>query len=395
MQVALLVPEMPPDSIGGGGVVFDALASRLARNGHRLVVVTSSTFRGPADPAGDRGYELIRVPEFPHPSPAYRTSMPPIPASPAFARAVAALRRADVVNAHGYACPLVDVLASFVPSRRIAFTLHGFLYLIPTRGGALGEIYKAYDAVLGSRVLRRSKIVTAVSSWVVHEAAKRGRHDVRVVPNGCTPARPAPLSARVAEEAAKGPYVLGIGRLQHFKGFEVAIEGVARLRERCRNVRLMLAGKDAGHEAELRALAQRLGVESAVSFLGFVSGEELATLLGQSVAYVLTSHSESFSLTTLEALNAGAPCVLSRYGGPLDIATDGVTALFFDDGDVAAFASCVQRLMLEPELRAGLIERGKDRARDFDWDRITERYEAVYEEIASGYYSESSRRARS
>jgi len=31
VNVVLLVPEMPPDSIGGGGVVFEALASRLAQ----------------------------------------------------------------------------------------------------------------------------------------------------------------------------------------------------------------------------------------------------------------------------------------------------------------------------------------------------------------------------
>lgn len=381
MRIALLVPEMPPDSIGGGGVVFDALASRLARRGHDLSVVTSATFRGPRDGSRSRGYEIVRVPEFPHPSAAYRTSMPPIPASPAFARAVTLLRNADVINAHGYACPLVDMLGLFAPGKRTVFTLHGFLYLIPTRGGLLGNVYKAYDGVLGHRILGKARIVTAVSSWVVEEAALRGRHDARVLPNGCLPAVPAPLCARVAAEAAKGPFMLGIGRLQHFKGFEVAIQGLRLLRDRGHDVRLMLAGKDAGHEAELRALAQQLDVTEAVSFLGFVSGEELATLLGQSAAYVLTSHSESFSLTTLEALNAGAPAVLSRFGGPLDIATDGVTGLFFDDSDVAGFAAAVERLLQDPALRARLIEQGHVRARDFEWDRIVDRYESTYEEV--------------
>jgi glycosyltransferase involved in cell wall biosynthesis len=246
----------------------------------------------------------------------------------------------------------------------------------------LGNVYKGYDAALGSRILRKAAIVTAVSSWVVEEAAKRGRPDARVLPNGCSPATPAPLSPPVATEANRAPYMLGIGRLQHFKGFEVAIQGLRSLRDAGNDVRLLLAGKDAGHEAELRALAAQLGVTDAVSFLGFVPGEELATLLQRTVAYILTSHSESFSLTTLEALNAGAPCVLSRFGGPLDIATDEVTALFFDDNDVASFAKAIERLIHEPELRAGLIARGRERARDFDWDRIVERYEETYEEVA-------------
>src|SRR5579863_10351107 len=98
---------MPPDSIGGGGVVFEALATRLARDGHDLCVIAAHTFGGPRDAAPPSNYELVRVPEFPHFSPALRTSMPPVP-SPSFARAVSLLRRADVVNAHGYGCPLID-----------------------------------------------------------------------------------------------------------------------------------------------------------------------------------------------------------------------------------------------------------------------------------------------
>ncbi|HTU82033.1 MAG TPA: glycosyltransferase family 4 protein, partial [Candidatus Acidoferrales bacterium] len=352
-----------------------------ARNGHELTVVTAATWGAPAG-ARPAEYGLIRVPEFRHFSNAYRTSMPPLPWSPQFARAVTALRRAEVVNAHGYGCPLVDVLGLFVPGRRIVYTLHGFLYRIPTGGGPLGAVYRAYDALLGKRVLDKSAIVTAVSSWVAGEARKRGRDGVVVVPNGCTPAAALPLSPAVAGEAEKGPFVLGIGRLQHFKGYEVAIDALAALRRRGRTLRLLIAGSDAGHGADLRAQAERLGVSDAVGFLGHVPPGEVATLLQRSVAFVLTSHSESFSIATLEALNAGAPAILSRLGGPLDIATEGETALFFTDGDAAGLAANVERLLDEPALRASLIERGRVRARDFDWDRVAERYETLYREVA-------------
>ncbi len=381
MRVALLVPEMPPDAIGGGGVVFEALAARLARDGHLLGVIAAATFRGPRDERPPEGYELVRVPELPHPAPAWRTSMPPYPWTPQFLRAIAMLRGADVVNAHGYGCPLVDVLGLFVPGRKLVFTLHGFLYRIPTGGGPLAAAYRAYDAMLGSRVLHKAAVVTAVSSFTAGEAAQRGRGDAVVVPNGCTPTAPGALSGAVAREAAKGPYLLGVGRLQHFKGYEVAIAGLRRLRDAGRSLRLLIAGDDAGHEAELRALAARLQLSDAVSFLGRVSPAEVATLLAGATAFVLTSHSESFSIATLEALNAGVPAVLSRLGGPLDIASDGETALFFEDGDDAGFARAVERLLDDPGLRAGLIARGRQRARAFDWDRVAERYEAIYERV--------------
>ena len=382
MRIALLVPEMPPDSIGGGGVVFEALATRLARDGHELSVIAAHTFGGPRETAPPSNYELVRVPEFPHPSSAFRTSMPPV-LSPSFVRAVSLLRRADVVNAHGYGCPLIDVLGLFVPGDRIVYTLHGFLYRIPQGGGPLATIYKGYDAVLGSRVLHKASIVTAVSSYTVAEAAEHGRRDVRVLPNGCTPATPVPLSPSVAAEVGKAPYLLGIGRLQHFKGYEVAIDALDRLRNAGRNLRLMIAGTDAGAGDELRDQAARLGLAEHVSFLGQVPPGEVATLLQNAQAFVLTSHSESFSIATLEALNAGAPCVLSRLGGPLDIATDNVTALFFEDNDAGEMASCVERLLDDSGLRARLVQAGHQRARDFDWDQIVKRYEAAYEEVLS------------
>ncbi len=380
MKIGLLVPEMPPDAVGGGGVVFDALARRLVADGHAVTVVAAATYRGPRDEHPPDGFELIRVPELAHPTPEYRTSMPPLPGR-ALVRAIRALRACDVVNAHGYACPLVDVIGAFLDPREIVFTLHGFLYTIPERGGALAAAYNLYDRCLGARVFRSAHRVTAVSSAVALAASERGRPDCAVIPNGFAPPDPRPLAPEIAREAARGPYLLCIGRLQWLKGFDTAMEALALLRERGSRLRLLIAGRDGGYETALRQKAERLDLADAVSFLGFVPNDQIATLLAASEAYLLTSRIEALSVSAMEALSAGAPSILSKVGGMPDIATDGVNAIFATPEVPATFADAVERLQRDPELRDRIVANGRVRVREFAWPRIARLYEATYDEV--------------
>ena len=378
MKIGLLVPEMPPDTIGGGGAVFEALAMNLHARGHDVSVVTAHTHGA----VGSKTYPfpVVRLREFPHPAPAYRTYMPPYPME--LLRVRSLLKSCDIVNAHGHGHPLIDLAALlWVPYRKVVYSLHGFLYTIPRAGGIKAATYRAYDAIFGQPIFRKSRVVTAVSRAVAADASTRGRGDAIVINNGFDPFGQAiPPSAAVAEQLARGPYLLCVGRLEMLKGFDIAIEALRRVRESGLELRLVVVGRDNGALGALQALAARYGLGESVSFVGFVEHAALPSLFEGAFATVVTSRTEAFPATPLEAMSLGSPCILSRVGGINDIATHDVDALLFEPGDDEGLARAIHALRDE-QLRTRLVAAGKVRSRAFLWPHIVREYEVAYGRI--------------
>jgi len=379
VKIGLLVPEMPPDTIGGGGAVFEALATNLLGRGHDVHVVTSHTHG--ATGTKSFAYPVVRLREFPHPASAYRTYMPPYPTE--LLRVRALLRSCDVVNAHGHGHPLVDLASLlWVPYRKVVYSLHGFLYTIPRSGALLANTYRLYDSLFGQPIFRKSRFVTAVSLAVANDAAERGRTDAIVINNGfdAFDEALAPGDA-VARELARGPYLLCVGRIEMLKGFDIAIEALRRVREAGLSLRLVVVGRDNGALGSLRALVERYALTDRVSFVGFVEHAALPSLFEGAFATIVTSRTEAFPATPLEAMSLGSPCILSRVGGINDIATHDVDALLFEAGDDAELARAIRRFDADAELRRRLTRAGRERSRAFLWPHVVRAYESVYERV--------------
>ena len=382
MKIGLIVPEMPPDTIGGGGAVFEALAANLFERKHDVRVVTSHTYGGPRADAFP--YPTVRLSEFPHPAPAYRTYMPPYPHE--LLRARHLLQDCDVVNAHGHGHPLVDLVSRlWVPPHKTVYTLHGFLYTIPKRGGPLAKGYALYDRAFGKRLFRRSRYLTAVSRAVADVATLRGRPDTMVINNGFDALSfEADISPNALMEMQKGPYILCVGRLEWLKGFDIVLRSLASLRESGVPLRLLLAGRDNGAERELRTMAQALKIEQAVSFLGFIPHASLAHLYHQATIFCLSSRTEAFPAAPLEAMSVGVACVLARIGGVSDIATDEADSLLFAPEDAGELTDKLQRVWRDEGLRVRIARAGTVTSRRFSWQRVADMYEDLFIKTARG-----------
>lgn len=382
MKVALIVPEFPPDTIGGGGPVFESLAQTLVRRGHGVRVLTSSTYGAP--PANDStyGFEILRIPQLPHGTVRLKTYMPPSPFHLRAARRF--LRGASVYHLHGYGSPFVDAIFNFfLESERCVFTTHGSPFASSSRGGLLAAAYRAYDAAIGFRVLKYSRRATAISTVLAREMSEISGRAVVAIPDGFVPlGDPRPLEPRYEAEMMKGGYVLGVGRLEERKGFHFILEALALLCARGIALRLLLAGADYGSELRLRGLANQLGLEGAVSFLGNVARPQLSHLYQRSAAVVVSSTVEPFGLVTLEAMAGETPCVASAAGGMLDVIDDGVNGLLFRAGDAAGLADRLERIVKFPEFRARLTSNGLATVERFSWERVAVQYEELYEECA-------------
>jgi glycosyltransferase involved in cell wall biosynthesis len=150
---------------------------------------------------------------------------------------------------------------------------------------------------------------------------------VRCVFNGVTAKEFAPITT--ADDATD---VIYVGEFRHIKGADILIDAIARLRASGRPVTLTLGG-DGEEMAALKAQCERLGLTTAVRFLGHVPAR---TGFAKGRLLVVPSRGDSMPYVVIEAAAAGIPILAARVGGipeilgpdhPNLVAPDNVLAL--------------------------------------------------------------------
>jgi phosphatidylinositol alpha-1,6-mannosyltransferase len=183
---------------------------------------------------------------------------------------------------------------------------------------------------------------------------------------------------------AERPTILTIARLQdRYKGHDVLIEALARVRAQVQDVEWVVIG-DGPLRAELELLARSAGVADAVRFLGSLSDEQRDRWLRRADLFAMPSRlpgghlaGEGFGIVYLEAAAYGKPVLAGNVGGALDAVADGESGLLVDPTDPEAVACAIVRLLLDRELARRLGAVGAERARRFAWPMICERVEAL------------------
>jgi glycosyltransferase involved in cell wall biosynthesis len=130
---------------------------------------------------------------------------------------------------------------------------------------------------------------------------------------------------------------------------------------------LVLPGYPTAHEQELRARVDALGLEHDVRLLGWIDERELEGLWSLADAFVFPSLYEGFGLPVLEAMARGVPVACSNVSSLPEVAGD--AAPLFDPREKSAIAGAITLLLGDPQLAERLRERGRERARDFTWER--------------------------
>ena len=233
------------------------------------------------------------------------------------------------------------------------------------------------------RVFRHASAV-AVSESTAADLRERGMsdHEITVVPNGVDLDR---LKPSLDPGRFSEPTLLYLGRLKRYKGVDLILEAVARLRRRGTPIRLLIAGRG-DHEEELRGLTSRLGLGDTVSFLGYVPEEEKIRLLQQSWIHVLTSPKEGWGISILEAAACGTPTVASQSPGLRDAVLDGKTGILVPHGNVEALSDALFSLLENTETRREMGVAARDFAEKYSWEASARKMEALLENRVAGVH---------
>lgn len=146
--------------------------------------------------------------------------------------------------------------------------------------------------------------------------------------------------------------------------------------------RLRIVGPDQeDHTAELKSLAQQLGVIDQIDFVGPKYGDELTKEYASADCLILPSHSENFGSVVLEALAVGTPVIASK-GTPWKILEDEKCG-FWVENDPASLSSVLLKMMkLTDDERAQMGARGRRLVEvHYTWSAVCDKMVRGYEEV--------------
>jgi len=358
---------------GGSGAVATELGIALAQRGHEIHFITyQQPFRLPSFLPRIYFHEVDvgRYPLFEYP-----------PYDLALAvrmHEVVLKHELDLLHVH-YAIPHAtsawiarEMLVAARPDIKVLTTLHGTDITIVGQDPSFFAITKFS--------IEKSDGLTAVSQYLRTETQNAFGCTgcrIEVIPNFIDPAvyDRARYTPQLDEQARGRKVLMHVSNFRPVKRVRDVVRVYAEVARAVPSVLVMVGdGPDrvvAEEEARLR------GVEEDVFFLGKL--DSVAPLLASADLFLLTSQTESFGLSALEALATGVPVIGSRVGGLPEVVRDGETGALCAVGDVEGMAAAAIRLLTDPARwqTASTLAQADARAR-FGMDAVVGQYEELY-----------------
>lgn len=213
----------------------------------------------------------------------------------------------------------------------------------------------------------------AISEGTAEDLVARGipRGQVRVI----VPGIDHETFTRGDGERDVEPTVLYVGRLKRYKGLDIVLRAVARLRAGGRAVHFDIAGQG-DDRGRLEGLVNRLGLGQVVRFLGWISEAEKVDRLRRAWVAVYPSPKEGWGIANVEAAACGTPVVASDSPGLRESVVDGITGYLVPHDDVESWAGRLGELLADRGAPDRLMEGCIEHAARFSWDRAAKETEA-------------------
>jgi N-acetyl-alpha-D-glucosaminyl L-malate synthase BshA len=381
VDASLRIGVLCHPTYGGSGVVASELALSLADAGHDVHLFSHEV---PPRLARSPGrVQMHRAQGVPYPL--FHST----PHDLAITSAILNVHRAsglDVLHAH-YALP--HAVSAYLaraaalsdtgrPAPKVVTTLHG------TDITLIGN--DPSYAPLTQFVIAASDAVTTVSAWLARETRQRFCPElgapctIDVIHNFVDTEwfSPAAKDSRSVCRSSDGPTAVHVSNFRPVKRVPWLVRAFAKATE-TRSANLVLVG-DGPDQGACRQLARDLGVAERVMFLG--ERDALPELLAPADVFLLSSASESFGLSALEAMSCGTPVIATDAGGIREVVDHGVTGLLSSIDDLEGFARNVRALLFDGERTRAMGEAARKSAVDrFRREKIVGAYEAVYRRV--------------
>lgn len=266
--------------------------------------------------------------------------------------------RASARPSLAFICHSTDVVRRGARAR-LRFLVYRQFYRCPRCVVFVSEQQRLYFAGLGVRLPHSEVVHSGID--LAYFAAATGQS-----------------RARLRQACGFAPSDLVVGLCAIFreeKRHADLLAAVARLRGQGVPLKVLLVG-DGPLRASIEACRDRLGLGRAVVLAGFQ--HDVRPFIAACDVMALTSHSETFPITTLESMALAKPLVASDVGGVREQVRHGENGLLYAAGDIHALAAallCIAEPGMRERLGQGALATVRAR---FDLHTMLSRYEALF-----------------
>jgi 1,2-diacylglycerol 3-alpha-glucosyltransferase len=209
---------------------------------------------------------------------------------------------------------------------------------------------------------------------------------IEVVPNGVELDAILSCSSNINRQlfgfSAEDIVLAYVGRLAPEKNLPFLLRAFKGVASAYDNARLLLVG-DGPEKDNLEDSAINMGIAHKVHFTGMVPHLEVPCYMTTADAFVISSTSETFGISVVEAMAAGLPVLGIDSPGIRDIIEDGKTG-FLSSDDLASFTAKMARLVSEHELRRQMSDAAITAAKTYDIRTTTQSIIQQYQKLVAG-----------
>lgn len=287
--------------------------------------------------------------------------------------------RFSLLHTHDYKTDLLGVMAARRAGVPCVATVHGYVFV-----SRRVRVYRRLDLL----ALRFFSMVITVSEDLRQELLAAGLPGERVVTihnaidAEAFASQDIQPGAHLRQQLGLGrnqPVITVVGRLIPGKGHRYFLEAAGQVLRALPEARFLVVGVGP-LRGTLEALSVALGIQQAVSFLGF--RRDVAALMKASDLIVLPSLEEGLSVVLLEALSLARPLVATAVGGTPEVVKHKETGVLVPPADPKPLAEAMLYLLNHPEEGKRLAERGREIVlQQFSVETTARKIADVYREV--------------
>jgi len=365
------------DEMTGGGATERTrqLSFHLSNLGHDVTVLATNYNLSASNIASLGAAKLIAIPCL------IKRFYVPLPLFWTINKAV---KNADIVHLVSH-WTIINVIVY------VLLRIHKKPYVITPLGalpifGRSSLLKRLYNFAVGIAIVRKADIcvvatrdeLPALSSYGVDESS------VVHIPNGINEYDYfIKGDSSISEEVGvlvKSPFILFIGRLNHIKGPDLLLKAFCMVKDSFPDIHLVYIGPDEGMLSSLQKTASEFSLIERTHFLGWVSREQKAVILHNSLLLAIPSRQDAMSIVVLESGISGKPVVITdqcgfdevaQIGGGLVVPATidgialGLKELLGDESDLSSMGLNLQKLVKN----------------DFLWLSSAKQYSFIFDQV--------------
>ena len=298
-----------------------------------------------------------------------------------FISTVKEIKHYNIIHCHWAIAGLIGVIAGKLYNKRVVLMMHGAEVFVLGKNPILKFVLKNVDYLISNSTFTEKKTLE-VYPVANHQVISPGVDIKRFYPQ-----KKIPNLRKILNISEEDIFILAIGKFIPRKGFEYLIKAfnIIANKRKITNIKLRIGGRGP-LKKKYETMIKEYGLNSCISFLGYIKDEEIPSYYTEADIFVLPSiiddrgDTEGLGVVLLEALACQTPCIASKVGGILDVIQKGENGFLVEQKNPVDLVGKILNLAQDENLRKKMGKRGsKNVLEKFNWNSIARENIYIYE----------------